>query len=323
LRVFIIAVLILSASLLDAENLIDLYRFKGPDVVLKFLEKQLTSENFWLKRLKNKDVKWGYYESNKNVLVCVKSKKLLKIYKNVKNSFDLIDSVNVLTGLDGDKREEGDLRTPVGVYRLKTVLDKVDDFYGPFAFVTEYPNMLDRINHKNGHGIWIHGVPINGKRNSNNTKGCIVMDNEMLKNLKKEIDYKNTYLLISENAPLTATKNEIASILAFIYKWRKAWQSNNFDAYKKFYDSTFKKADGKDLKSFLDYKKRVFANKKYQKVEIYFSNINIVPYQNIEHQKIFRINMFEKYLSKTYKYSGPKEVYVKFTNHGLKIIAEK
>ncbi|GAB6074072.1 L,D-transpeptidase family protein [Nautilia lithotrophica] len=323
MRTFIVNFILLLSSLLYAENLIDLYRFKGPEVISQYFEKQLTSKKFWLIQLENKDVKWGYFESNKDILVCIKSKKILKIFEKEKNSFKLIDSVNVLTGLDGDKVKEGDLRTPIGVYKLKTILKNVDDFYGPFAFVTGYPNLFDRINNKDGHGIWIHGVPINGKRDENSTKGCIVMDNHMLEKLKKEIDYKNTYLLISENTPLTATKDEIAEILAFIYKWRKAWRENNFNEYKNFYDDTFKKSDGTNLEQFLNYKKRVFANKKHQKVEIYFSDIDIVPYQNINNQKIFRINMFEKYISKTYKYTGPKELYVKFTSNGLKIIAEK
>jgi len=315
--------LFLFFAFLYSSDLIDIYRFQGTNALSEHLEKILTSKDYWFKRLGNKDVRWGYFESNKDILVCIKSKKILKIYQQKKNTFHLIDRVNVLTGLDGDKMKEGDLRTPVGVYKLKALLNKVDDFYGPFAFVTEYPNLLDRINHKNGHGIWIHGVPINGKRDNNNTRGCIVMDNNMLKKLKNEIDYKNTYLLISEDTPLTATKDEIASILAFIYKWRKAWKNSDFNAYKNLYDKSFKYADRKNLKQFLNYKKIVFKNKKNQKVEILFKNINIVPYQNIFKQKIFRINMFERYFSDDYKYEGAKELYVKFTDNGLKIIAEK
>ena len=310
-------------TLLYSSNLIDIYRFYGSDELSKHFEKILCNKEYWLKRLGNKEVTWGYFESDKDILVCIKSKKILKIYQQKKNTFHLIDRVNVLTGLDGDKKKEGDLRTPIGVYKLKTILNNVDSFYGPFAFVTGYPNLFDRINSKNGHGIWIHGVPLKGKRDSENTKGCIVMDNEMLEKLKKEINYKNTYLLISEDTPLTATKEEIASILAFIYKWRRAWKNNDFDAYKNFYDKSFKYADKKNLKQFLEYKKRIFNNKKYQKVGIYFKNIDIVPYQNINKQKIFRINMFERYLSNDYKYEGPKEIYVKFTDNGLKIIAEK
>ena len=141
----------------------------------------------------------------------------------------------------GDKKREGDLRTPIGVYTLKGLIWNVDTFYGPFAFVTSYPNTLDRLKQKDGHGIWIHGVPLNGKKYNSNTKGCIVMNNKKLKELRKKIDYKKTYLLISEKKPLTATKKEIAEILAFIYKWRRAWRSSDFKTYKTFYDNEFKR----------------------------------------------------------------------------------
>ena len=180
-----------------------------------------------------------------------------EVLKNKKNGFDLIDKIDVLTGLDGDKEKEGDLKTPLGVYRLTSILKNVDKFYGPFAFETSYPNMLDKLKNKDGHGIWIHGKPLKGNRDNNNTKGCIVMDNDKLEKLKNEINYKNTYLLISETTPLTATKEEIAKILAFIYKWRRAWRESNFDKYKTFYDASFKKYDGMNLKDFLDYKKRI------------------------------------------------------------------
>jgi hypothetical protein len=58
----------------------------------------------------------------------------------------------------------------------------------------------------------------------------------------------------------------------------------------------------------------VFQNKKYQNVEIYFKKINIIPYQNIKNDKIFRIDMFEDYMSKNYDYHGPKEIFVKNIN---------
>ena len=166
------------ATLLYSSSLIDIYRFEGEEALSDHIEKILSDERYWLKRLQNKDVKWGYFESKRDVLVCVKAKKILKIFKHEKNAFKLIDAINVLTGLDGDKEKEGDLKTPIGVYRLKGLIENIDSFYGPFAFETSYPNLYDKIHQKDGHGIWIHGVPLNGNRDSNNTKGCIVMQND-------------------------------------------------------------------------------------------------------------------------------------------------
>jgi len=291
--------------------------------MLSYAEKLITSTSYWRDRLKNKDVTFGYYETPKDILVCIKKDKVLKVYKNKNGKLVRVDQIKVLTGLDGDKEKEGDLKTPIGVYKLKSIINNVDSFYGPFAFETSYPNLLDRINNKDGHGIWLHGVPLDGKRDSSNTKGCIVMQNDKLEKLKSEINYQNTYLLIAEKKPLYATKDEIAGILAFIYRWRRAWRDNDFNSYKRLYAKDFKKSDGKKLKQFLRYKKRVFSSKKGQKVEIYFTDIAIIPYQNIFMKKIFRVNMYERYISKTYKYSGNKEIYVRLGADGIKIIAEK
>ncbi|WP_456479279.1 L,D-transpeptidase family protein [Nautilia sp.] len=312
-----------AAVFLYSYSLIDTYRYEGEKTLADKIEKLLCSDSYWLERLKDKNVKWGYYESEKNILVCIKKEKILEVYKENTGKIELLDRINVLTGLDGDKRKEGDLKTPIGVYRLKALINNVNTFYGPFAFVTGYPNMFDKINNKNGHGIWIHGVPIKRERDDNNTRGCIVMDNDMLEKLKNEINYQKTFLLISEEKPLTTTKKEIADILAFIYRWRKAWRQSDFETYKSFYDEKFRKIDGKNLEEFLRYKKRVFENKKHQHVKIFFNDISIIPYQNIDHRKIFRVDMFERYISDNYKYSGNKEIFVKFTADGLKIIAEK
>ena len=100
-------------------------------------------------------------------------------------------------------------------------------------------------------------------------------------------------------------------------------RESDLKAYKTFYDKNFKKLDGKGLKEFLEYKKRVFKIRKHQKVEILFDDINIIPYQNINNEKIFRINMQQKYFAKNYKYIGPKELYIKFIDNEIKIIVEK
>jgi len=313
--------LVFFLTFLYAFDFVDVYRFQGEDTLSKKIETFLASPNFWKNKIKDYNVTFGYFQNQKNILVCVKDKKILDVYRYNKN-LKLLDSIKVLTGLDGDKLKEGDLKTPIGVYKLVSLLTKVDSFYGPFAFESEYPNLYDRVQKKNGYGIWIHGFPLKGKRDDN-TRGCIVMKNSNLEKLKEKINYKNSYLLIAQDRLLTTNIDEISKILAFIYKWRKAWRESDLKAYKTFYDKNFKKLDGKGLKEFLEYKKRVFKIRKHQKVEILFDDINIIPYQNINNEKIFRINMQQKYFAKNYKYIGPKELYIKFTNDKIKIIVEK
>ena len=313
--------LIFFLTFLYAFDFVDVYRFRGEDALIKKIETLLVSPNFWKNKIKDYNVTFGYFQNQKDILVCVKDKKTLDVYSYNKD-IRLLDSIKVLTGLDGDKLKEGDLKTPIGVYKLVNLLTKVDSFYGPFAFETEYPNLYDRVQKRNGYGIWIHGFPIKGKRD-NNTRGCIAMENSVLENLKEKINYKNSYLLIAQDRLLTTNDDEVSKILAFIYKWRRAWRESNFETYKTFYDKNFQKSDGKSLNKFLKYKKRVFKKRKYQEVKIFFDDINIIPYQNLNNEKIFRINMQQKYLANNYKYIGPKELYVKFLNDTIKIVVEK
>ena len=313
--------LVFFLTFLYAFDFVDVYRFKGEDALSKKIETLLASPIFWKNKIKDHNVTFGYFQNRKNILVCVKDEKILNVYRYNKH-LKLLDSIRVLTGLDGDKLKEGDLKTPIGVYKLVNLLTELDSFYGPFAFETEYPNLYDKAQKKNGHGIWIHGFPLKGDRDDN-TRGCIVMKNNDLNKLKKKINYKNSYLLIAQDRLLTTNIYEISKILAFIYKWRRAWRESNFKVYKNFYDKNFRKSDGKNLKEFLEYKKRVFKIRKHQKVKIFFDDINIIPYQNINNEKIFRINMQQKYIANNYKYVGPKELYIKFVNNKIKIIVEK
>ena len=43
----------------------------------------------------------------------------------------------------------------------------------------------------------------------------------------------------------------------------------------------------------------------------------------MEDKKIFRIDMYEDYISDNYKYHGGKEIFIKKTFNGYKIIIEK
>jgi murein L,D-transpeptidase YafK len=305
-------------------DLVDIYRTQGIKPVGKILEKRLQSVQYWLNRVNNYDVRYGYYESEKYLLVVSKEYKNLKVFKYKNGVLDEIDSIPVLTGLDGDKKTEGDLKTPIGVYRLVAFLANIDQYYGPFAFQTSYPNLYDKTLGKDGHGIWIHGYPLAGKRRDDNTKGCVVMKNNFLKELKKEINYQKTFLLIAEDKPFKAKKYQIAQILSFLYKWRDAWKRSDYWKYISFYSKKFRRYNGQNFEEFANYKKRVFAKKKGKKIKIYFKNINITPYQNIQNLPLFRITFKESYISPGYVYNGPKELYVKLNSDGsVKILLEK
>ncbi len=310
------------ASFLQASSILDEYRQNGLDNIEKKLDQALTKPSYWKKLFSKNDISFGYFERYNSVLVCNKEKSTLELYrKNKEGNFVLQKRYTAFTGKNrGEKKSEGDLKTPVGIYNLVQKLSKVDSFYGPMAFVTSYPNLFDKYQNKNGHGIWIHGLPIDQKRDAY-TKGCIAIDNQGLKCLDKEIDLHKTVLLIYENA--TKQHNdpqEFIRLGTWLYKWRNAWKYNDLQSYLSFYSKEFKKANGSDFTAFRNYKEAVFRRNKNKKKSILFNELNIIPYPN--HPDIYQITFYERYKSPNYRYNGYKELLVRKKGSEFEIISE-
>ncbi len=111
-----------------------------------------------------------------NVIAVSKDDQNLIIIDN-KDKFDITNAFPSIHGeIEGDKYVEGDLKTPEGVYFVTTKIKSTLDFekYGSGAYVLNYPNPIDIIRKKTGHGIWIHskGNPILGQV----TQGCVAVD---------------------------------------------------------------------------------------------------------------------------------------------------
>lgn len=320
---FILLIFVSLSTSLFAMNvdILTQYRKNGIQNIEKILDKKLTQEAYWDTYLKNIDTTFGYFESYDNILACDKSKSKLCVYKkDDNNSYQLKREYSAFTGkLKGDKKREGDLRTPIGIYDIVKKITKVDSFYGPMAFVTSYPNVFDTYKGKTGQGIWIHGLPVNQERDAF-TKGCIAINNKSIKCLDKNIDINKTVLIIDSTLPEKVhSKKEFSQILSSLYQWRYAWIYNNLNDYLSFYTPEFKRFDGMGIKQFSKYKTRIF-NKK-EKKSIIFNNINVIPYP--ETDNIFKIIFNEKYKSPSFSFTGEKVLIVKLEDNKLHIITEK
>ena len=197
--IFKIILLIGIQTSLFSNDIATQYRLNGLQDIEQQLDAELMKKSYWKKYLKNKDTKLGYIESYSNILICDKSKSTLTLYREDANKrYRAKKEYHAYTGkMKGDKHEEGDLRTPVGIYNITKKISKVDSFYGPMAFVTSYPNLYDKYNGKDGSGIWIHGLPTEQERDEF-TKGCIAIDNQGIESLDKHIDIEKTLLIINE-----------------------------------------------------------------------------------------------------------------------------
>lgn len=296
------------------------YRNNGIQNIAKTLDKKLTQEKYWNHYLQNIDTTFGYIEKYENILICDKSQSILSLYQKENSTYKLKKTYNAFTGkMKGDKHEEGDLKTPVGIYSLTKKISNLDSFYGPMAFVTSYPNLYDKYKDKTGKGIWIHGLPTDKQRDEF-TKGCIAINNKSIECLNKDIDINKTVLIINEDGiKQNINKTTLASILTQLYTWRYAWTYNELDKYLNFYDESFERFDGMNKKEFTHYKTRVFS--KQERKTIIFTNINVIPYPNEENT--FQVTFHEQYKSDSFTFAGDKILIIKLTNNTMHILTEQ
>lgn len=317
----VIILLLLNISLY-ANSILTNYRLHGIQDVEKKMDLELADTSYWYEYIKDIDTSFGYLESYQTILTCNKEKSTLSLFKNYgKNKFIPIEKYNAFTGkVKGDKVKEGDLKTPLGLYTIEKKISKLDSFYGPLAFVTNYPNIYDKYKGKNGSGIWIHGLPKEQKRDDY-TKGCIAINNDNIVRLDKEMHINSTLLIINpKTRSKEVSKKILAKILANLFEWRYSWLYNETEKYLSFYSTDFVRDDGMKYSRFIAYKTRIF-NKK-EKKKIIFNNINIIPYPNVEN--IFKITFKEFYASSSFTFEGDKVLMVKVgKNSNFQIFTEK
>jgi murein L,D-transpeptidase YafK len=308
-----------SITSLSSSEVITLYKSGGK----KLFDQQMHSSSYWSGSVFNKDLRFGYFEKSYSLLTCSKEKGVLELYTpDAQQRFSLKKRYGAFTGKKmGDKSVEGDLKTPIGIYKLVEKKKRVDPFYGPMAFVTSYPNLYDKIRGKNGDGIWVHGVPLSGTRDPF-TRGCIAIDNNDLIQLDQSIQPSNTLLIIDDNLKLgNSPKNAYSAILAGLHQWKYAWTYNDFETYISLYDSSFKRSDGMSLTQFKSYKERIF-NKNEDKT-IVLENVNIIPYPG-EKRNLFWVTFNQLYQSVSHRFKGEKSLLVRLnSNQSISIITEE
>lgn len=323
MRILLVFMAFLSS--LCASDLVKIYLNDGLDAVGAAIEKELGNKDFWFEELGDKNLTLGYYDKDVVIVKTNKNDKILKVYSytngKIKKEFE---QKEVITGLMGDKEKEGDLKTPIGFYELGAKFNPGDQYYGPFAFATSYPNLLDKVQGKTGGGIWIHGYPLDGTRlDEFKTRGCIALFNDKLEDFAKVVAGKKVYVLTEEKDSVKAKKDEIASLMADLFAWKYAWTESDVNAYLDFYDEEeFKRFDKSTFSQFASMKRVIFSRKEHKIIK--FSDISISPYPNLEDEKMYRISFYEDYYTKNYQFRGNKILYVKLDKKGkMKILAEQ
>jgi murein L,D-transpeptidase YafK len=210
----------------------------------------------------------------KHALVVDSRRSRLYVYANEAGKPKLIADYYVTLGKNGiDKTREGDQKTPVGVYHVTANLprNKLTDFYGAGAFPINYPNEWDRRQGRNGHGIWLHGVPSDVySRPPRASDGCIVLANPDLESLRQRLQIGLTPVIIADEiewSDRAALESERASLAAAREQWRTDWQSRDTERYLAHYSQRFS-TKSEDYAAFAAHKRKVNAGKSWIKVNL-------------------------------------------------------
>jgi murein L,D-transpeptidase YafK len=212
------------------------------------------------------------HPAQKHALVVDSRRSRLYVFENADGRPRLVADYYVTLGKNGvDKAREGDQKTPIGVYYVTGNLprQKLTDFYGSGAFPISYPNEYDRKKGRNGHGIWLHGVPsATYSRPPRASDGCIVLANADLDAVGRFVQVGLTPVIITDEiewSDAAALEAERRSLAAAVEQWRADWESRDTGRYLSHYSPRFN-SDTQDAAAWGAHKRKVNASKGWIKV---------------------------------------------------------
>jgi murein L,D-transpeptidase YafK len=188
---------------------------------------------------------------NRHAIAVDASRSRLYLFKNSATGLALLGDYYISVGKSGiEKKVEGDLRTPLGVYFITSNLDpnSLKDFYGAGALPINYPNQLDVRRGKTGSGIWLHGTPrAQFSRAPLSTDGCVAIANPDLELITRTVEIRTTPVVIAQSLQWVTPQALSADSRSFeeaLRDWRNAkskgdmaqlssWYALDFTSYGK------------------------------------------------------------------------------------------
>lgn len=239
-------------------------------------------------------------------------------YKNVLTFHATLGQVK------GDKEDEGDLKTPEGIYTFKTKIlpPQLKPKFGAMAFFVNYPNTYDQMAGRTGSNIMLHATnePDRLKQNYD-SQGCVVVRNEEIDQIQHHIRVGLTPIIIfQELTPEYLTPGKDEHLKAFFNNWIAAWESKDVNQYIEHYHTDFA-AQGMNKSAWKKYKGNL--NSRYETIKIGPEDVKYY-----RHPKYSMITFTQNYHSTLkrggvgHRSRGTKILYVAEEAGQPKIIAE-
>lgn len=196
------------------------------------------------------------YGSPAHIVGVDKKKRTFNFFEK-KSPFRLRYSYPCVTGqLPGDKQQINDLRTPEGIYFVEYKIAHGLDFreYGGIAYTLNYPNPVDRLRGKTGHGIWIHSKGFE----LSPTRGCVAIGLNNIAEVGPHL-LPGTPVVLAEELGSIESKDDgsLAELRELMDKWSRAWESRS-DRLFDFYDPDAYSRATENFSLFRQNKERLF-----------------------------------------------------------------
>jgi murein L,D-transpeptidase YafK len=194
-----------------------------------------------------------------------------------KSPLEVLRKLTCATGQDqGDKTREGDKKTPEGVYFVEEkVPGKLDfELYGNYAFSLNFPNPVDRLKGKTGHGIWIHG---RGKQLvSRDTRGCVALTANDIKSLDGQIPFGTPVIIAKKLSWTKDTQNDPTAqhLAERVRQWASDWQNKRERFFEYFQPEKFAQTEGVSFAAFKSHKQGIFARQPW--INVMVDNVRVI-----------------------------------------------
>lgn len=255
----------------------------------------------------------------KHVVVADLSSNRVYLFENQGGVPHLIGDYYSTIGKGGaGKQQEGDMRTPVGIYHITRYINDahLPELYGTGALPISYPNAYDESLGRTGHGIWLHGVPrATYSRTPRDSEGCVVLSNDDFQTLYDAVKPGKTPVIMARHiqwVSLAKAEKRRQTMLATLSDWRQSWESINTKNYLAYYSPDFVDDDGQDKSRFAAYKRRVNAAK--TRIDVDLSQISIFNYPG--NPRLMKITFDQAYDSNNYSGNSRKTQYWKKNDQG-------
>jgi len=226
----------------------------------------------------------------RHALVVDTARSTLYVFENRDGEARYVTDYYVSIGKNGiDKFRAGDNKTPLGVYhvtgrmsreKLATTYGKLAEQYGVGALPINYPNEWDRREGRNGHGIWLHGVPFDTySRPPLASNGCIALTNEDFTRISRDVQIGMTPVIVANGVEWVAPGAGIAlrtELMQQVERWRQDWENRDTDQYLAHYAAGFS-AGRKNLAKWSAQKHKVNAGKTWVRVKLDRVSIFLYP----------------------------------------------